>query len=292
MGASFQDFTSRQEMIAPDFEVYRYRSTYLNEVALHHHDFYEIYLLLRGRVSYTVENRIYQVRPGDIMLISPLELHQARISTDAEPYERIVLWVARNYLEGLSSARTSLTRCFDASQPGHGNLLRPSPQGSADFRRQLETLGTLHSQEEYGSDLLATGCLVSLLVALNKAVTEAAAQPPACTCDRVVDAVVEYINAHYNETLTLDDLSERFFISKYHLLRKFDRQVGTTVHRYILQKRLLIAKQLLGSGLAPSEVCQHCGFGDYANFYRAFRAEYHITPRQYALAQKEGQAGA
>ena len=40
---------------------------------------------LRGRVAYTVENRIYQVRPGDIMLISPLELHQARISTDAEP---------------------------------------------------------------------------------------------------------------------------------------------------------------------------------------------------------------
>ena len=122
-------------------------------------------------------------------------------------------------------------------------------------------------------------CLVELLVALNRAVAEAAAQPADCTCDRVVDQVVEYINEHYNEPLTLDDLSERFFISKYHLLRKFDRQVGTTVHRYILQKRLLIAKQLLGSGLAPSEVCQHCGFGDYANFYRAFRAEYrHHAP--------------
>lgn len=292
MGGIYQDFTSRQHMIAPDFEVYRYRSTYLNEVALHHHDFYEVYLLLRGRVAYTVENRIYQVRPGDIMLISPLELHQARISTDAEPYERIVLWVARSYLESLSSAKTSLTRCFDTAVPGHSNLLRPSPQVSTDFRRRLEQLGALHSQQDYGSDLLDKCCLVELLVALNRAVAEAAAQPADCTCDRVVDQVVEYINEHYNEPLTLDDLSERFFISKYHLLRKFDRQVGTTVHRYILQKRLLIAKQLLGSGLAPSEVCQHCGFGDYANFYRAFRAEYRITPRQYALAQKEGQAGA
>ena len=45
-------------MIAGDFEVYRYRSTYMNEVALHHHDFYEIYLLLRGQVSYTVENHL------------------------------------------------------------------------------------------------------------------------------------------------------------------------------------------------------------------------------------------
>ena len=65
------------------------------------------------------------------------------------------------------------------------------------------------------------------------------------------------------------------------MLRKFDAQVGTTVHRYILQKRLLIAKQLLAGGVPPNEVCQYCGFGDYANFYRAFRAEYNQTPRQY-----------
>ena len=61
---------------------------------------------------------------------------------------------------------------------------------------------------------------MELLVALNRAVAEAAVQPADCTCDRVVDQVVEYINEHYNEPLTLDDLSERFFISKYHLLRK------------------------------------------------------------------------
>ena len=78
MSAQFQPYTRRQTMIAGDFEVYRYRSTYMNEVALHHHDFYEIYLLLRGQVSYTVENHLYRMRPGDIMLVSPLELHQAQ----------------------------------------------------------------------------------------------------------------------------------------------------------------------------------------------------------------------
>ena len=70
---------------------------------------------------------------------------------------------------------------------------------------------------------------------------------------------------------------------------KFDAQMGTTVHRYILQKRLLIAKQLLAGGVAPSEACGYCGFGDYANFYRAFRSEYGATPRQYAQSvQKIG----
>ena len=108
--SNYNPYTKRQTMIAPDYEVYRYRSTYMNEVELHHHDFYEI--------------QLYRVRPGDWMLCSPLELHQARIATDADAYERIVLWIARPYLEGLSTPRTSLTRCFDTTVPGRTNLLR------------------------------------------------------------------------------------------------------------------------------------------------------------------------
>lgn len=282
----YSPYTRRQYMVDKEYEVYRYRSTYMDEVALHHHDFYEIYLLLRGRVTYIVENHIYNMRPGDIMLISPLELHQARISTEEDPYERIVLWVARPYLEQLSSPRTSLTRCFDTSVPGHANLLRLPGQASATMHRRMERLQTLHQQEGYGGDLLAKSCLTELLVELNQAAHDRAAPAADCSSDQVVDAVLHYINEHYSEPLTLDMLSEKFFISKYHLLRKFDAQVGTTVHRYILQKRLLIAKQLLGSGVAPSEVCQYCGFGDYANFYRAFKLQYGSTPRQFAQAAK------
>ena len=316
---SFQPFTRRQTMIRRDFEIYRYR--YMDEVELHHHDFYEIYMLLRGSVSYTVENRIFHMRAGDLMLISPLELHQARVDSNDEPYERIVLWVDRGYLESLSSPhtsplelhqaridtdadayerivlwiarpyldrlstpRTSLTRCFDTTVPGHTNLLRlPGPR-SAEMRRELDKLRSLHMQESYGSDLLAVCSLVELMVAINQSAADRSMQSALSAdmaSDRVVDGVLSYINEHYSEALTLDALAERFFISKYHLLRKFEAQVGTTVHRYILQKRLLNAKQLLAGGLAPSEVCTYCGFGDYANFYRAFRAEYGTTPRQY-----------
>ena len=255
---SFQPFTRRQTMIRRDFEIYRYR--YMDEVELHHHDFYEIYMLLRGSVSYTVENRIFHMRAGDLMLISPLELHQARVDSNDEPY------------------------CFDTTVPGHTNLLRlPGPR-SAEMRRELDKLRSLHMQESYGSDLLAVCSLVELMVAINQSAADRSMQSALSAdmaSDRVVDGVLSYINEHYSEALTLDALAERFFISKYHLLRKFEAQVGTTVHRYILQKRLLNAKQLLAGGLAPSEVCTYCGFGDYANFYRAFRAEYGTTPRQY-----------
>ena len=246
--SNYNPYTKRQTMIAPDYEVYRYRSTYMNEVELHHHDFYEIYLLLRGRVEYIVENQLYRVRPGDWMLSTP---------------------------------RTSLTRCFDTTVPGHTNLLRLPGATGAPLRTTVDKLCALKADKAYGSDLLAQSALVELLVGLNRAAAERGDARPTGTSDQVVDAVLHYINEHYSEALTLDQLSEKFFISKYHLLRKFDAQVGTTVHRYILQKRLLNAKQLLAGGVPPNEVCQYCGFGDYANFYRAFRAEYNQTPRQY-----------
>lgn len=289
-GNNYQPYTRRQTMIRKDFEIYRYRSSYLNEVELHHHDFYEVYLLLRGEVAYTVENHIYNMRPGDLMLVSPLELHQARIKPDGDAYERIVLWIDRGYLENLSSPRTSLTRCFDTTVPGHTNLLRLPGTQSAEIRRVLERLRELHSSTAYGNDLLAQCSLMELMVGLNRGAADRSMEKSLSadtSSDQVVDAVLSYINAHYSEPLTLDALAERFFISKYHLLRKFESQVGTTVHRYILQKRLLNAKQLLAGGVAPSEACAYCGFGDYANFYRAFRSEYGVTPRQYVQSTRE-----
>ena len=99
--------------------------------------------------------------------------------------------------------------------------------------------------------------------------------------------VLGYINDHYAEDLSLDHLANRFFISKYHLAREFQRLVGTSVHRYIVQKRLVIAKQMLSEGKPSSEVYQKCGFGDYSNFYRAFKAEYQISPKDFVLRLRE-----
>lgn len=289
MRQNIHSFTQRQHMLRSDFEVYHYRNDRLEDVALHHHDFYEVYLFISGEVTYTVESRTYHLLPGDVLLISPLELHQPRVSTDIGPYERLVLWVGRTYLEQLSSPQTSLTRCFDSSRPDHSNLLRMPAAVSASIHSLMQELADLSADSSYGSDLLAKSLLLQLLVVLNRQAVRSSVPGTDCSTDRVVDAVLQYINVHYNEPLTLDDLSARFFISKYHLLRKFDAQVGATVHRYILQKRLLIAKQLLASGVQPTEVYRHCGFGDYTNFYRSFKAEYHITPRQFAR-QAQGAA--
>ena len=83
-------FDPRQVMHRPDFEIFHYHDPKMREVPLHHHDFYEVYYFLSGKVDYLVEGRTYTLLPEDVLLISPMELHRPAVAPD-RAYERIVL---------------------------------------------------------------------------------------------------------------------------------------------------------------------------------------------------------
>lgn len=275
-----RQFDPRQTMRAHDFEIFHYRDSKLGSVAIHHHDFYEIYYFLGGQVDYRVEGAVYHMEPGDLLLINPLELHQPVIHPGAEAYERIVLWIDQDYLEELPTGEVSLTRCFDHAQPGHTNLLRLNAAQRSGVGAKLEELLREAGGTEYGAALWASGAVLQLLVEINRIALQSDGrgmrEEPS-----LVSQVLSYIGDHYWEELTLESLSQQFYVSKFYLSHEFRRSVGTSPYHYILLKRLLIARQLLRDGVGPGVVCQSCGFGDYANFYRAFRAEYGMSPREY-----------
>lgn len=277
-----QSFDPRQHMSRPDFEIFHYKDQTPSDVEVHHHDFYEVYFFVSGKVEYRVEGRIYHLQPGDILMINPLELHQMIARSD-EVYERMVLWVDKQYLESLSIDTASLTRCFDNALPNHTNLLRAAPAQAMDMAMRLRQLVKESYGGEYGGELYARGLLLQFMVELNRLVqrvdNEKDREEGREEVSPLVSQVLAYIGDHYNEELSLEKLARRFYVSKYHLSHEFSRIVGTSVYRYITLKRLLIAKQMLTSGIAPGVVCVNCGFADYANFYRAFKAQYGMTPR-------------
>ncbi|MBQ7302362.1 MAG: AraC family ligand binding domain-containing protein, partial [Clostridia bacterium] len=133
-----QRFDPRQTMQRTDFEVFHYREPKPEGVEVHHHDFYEVYFLLGGEVDYWVEGRVFPLRQGDLLLIGPSELHRP-IVKQGSTYERIVLWIDRNFLEDLSQ-EVDLTRCFDRALSTHTNLVRPS---AAERGAVMSRLGDL-----------------------------------------------------------------------------------------------------------------------------------------------------
>ena len=281
MPEAVQHFESRQEMRRQTFEIFHYLDRHAGPVALHHHDFYEMYFFLRGSVDYLVEGQTHRLQPGDLLLISPLELHQPVVHPDSEAYERIVLWIDPVFLHDQSTARESLMRCFDISRPEHRNLLRLPTRARRQLHRVLRQLLEESRSPAYGQELLCQGLLLQLLVHLNRAVPQGPGLPRPAQGQSLTDRVVEYIGQNYALPLNLDSLAEHFFVSKYHLCHEFGRAMGVSVYRYLTLKRLVIAKQMLSGGVAPTNVYEACGFGDYANFYRAFKAEYGAGPSQF-----------
>ena len=155
--------------------------------------------------------------------------------------------------------------------------VKPGQLISARLDQVLEELLRESAGGQLGSELAARARLTQLLVWLNRRHRPAAEGPEQDLMERLTG----YIQDHLCGPLSLDALSRRFFVSKYHLSRLFRQRMGTSLYRYIIQRRLILAKQLLMKPLPATEAYRQSGFGDYANFYRAFRAEYGLSPRQF-----------
>jgi len=276
-----QSFDPRQTMQSETFEVFHYREPRPNTVEVHHHDFYEVYYLLSGAVEYWVDGRIIRMQKGDLLLINPMELHRPIVEAGTQVYERIVLWINKEYLENLHRETMDLSRCFDTGLPNHTHLIRPAAaEGSVVTGRLGEMVREYYSHEP-GGYVSACGLFLQFMVQLNRmAGADVSGQEETQQMSALVQKVLRYIGDDPGRPMTLDSIAAAFFVSKYYLSHAFSREVGVSIYRYILLRRLLLARQLLIAGEPAGQVCRSCGFSDYTSFYRAFKSEYGISPRE------------
>lgn len=268
-----QSYQSRQEMHGSTFEIFNYRSQQIYDIPVHHHDFYEVYFFLNGNVRFIVEDRTYLLREGDILLVSPGELHRAVSESDA-PVERIVLWIDKKFLAGLHEPGEELSACF---RPGV-NRIHPMPVSRTEIQGIAMELVNEYYGSAYCSSLATLGHFIRLMVAVNRAALFSAEGQNDTESQTLALKVLSYIGEHFTEDISLDNLASRFFVSKYHLSHEFSRVVGTSVYKYVILKRLVTARQLIAGGMNPGDACHECGYRDYANFYRAFVSLYGEKP--------------
>jgi AraC-like DNA-binding protein/mannose-6-phosphate isomerase-like protein (cupin superfamily) len=279
-------YQTRQQMLTKDYEIFHYSDKEIERVNLHHHDFYECYLFISGDVTYLTEGKIYSLKPGDIILINSTELHQAIINTHNVPYDRIVLWIDKTFLKSLSTDATNLARCFE--DPEKETVIRADFEIQQNIKTILNRILSIENYKGIGSDLLYKVYIIDLLVHLNMLLFQNSIKLDVdIKKNNLIDGIIQYINNHSEDEITIDKLSEQFYLSKYHLLREFKKHSGTTIHKYIVQKKLIQAKELILQGNPIIIVYEQCGFGDYSNFFRAFKNEYGVTPKHfYELMRK------
>ena len=105
--------------------------------------------------------------------------------------------------------------------------------------------------------------------------------------NKVLQDALRYIDGHYTSDISLEELAAKCLVSKYYLSHLFTKSTGKSIGRYILDKRMYMAKYLLSStDLSVEQVSTDCGFSDSAYFCRLFKKETGFTPTQYRKAQK------
>ena len=270
-----QRFDPRQTMNSNSYEIFHYLDAKSRHLDAHYHDFYEVFCFIDGDVDYWVDGSLYHLKQGDILLINPTELHKPVPRTESEKYERIVLWIDKNYLSQIENG--IFEKCFDLQSPTYNKILRLSANDKNTVYNMLGSFTREFYSGEYASKSCSYGMLLQFLTLINRISQEEVSSDNYKTPTFIAE-ILAYIGEHYSEELSLDRLANHFFISKYYLSHEFKKAVGTSVHRYITLKRLSIAYDLLSDGISPNQVGIMCGFNDYTSFFRAFKARYDVTP--------------
>ena len=257
-----------------NYRLFHLRSEGATNVDSHYHEFCKLLLLLSGQGSYYVDGQHYLLRPGDIVLIDSHSIHKPELG-GAVPYERIILYVSPDYLRQLSTPGCDLPELF---RPAAGHVLRlKDPKPIFALATELER-GL--SQEGFGREQLSDANLLRLLVALGRALErrEAGEGTPTAPENKRVLEIMEYLDRSLAEPIDMDHLAEIFYVSKYHMMRAFREQTGTTIYTYLTRRRLALARERLEAGMSATECCYSCGFRSYSSFTRAWGKYYGTTP--------------
>ena len=125
------------------------------------------------------------------------------------------------------------------------------------------------------------GNTITLLTLMGRGIQQRTASVLKAEKPDLLNKVLAYVEENLANKITLEETAKHFYVSVSTITQLFRQKMGTSFYHCVTQRRLISAKALIAEGKALEEVSRAVGFADYSSFYRAFKKEYGITPRQY-----------
>ena len=266
-----------------EFRLFHLKDSRAQKLDYHYHEFDKLIFFLEGNVTYMVEGVTYFLQPWDVLLVQHNMIHKPVIDA-SEPYERVVIWLGRNYLTEHSTPQAPLDQCFDLARKRGFHLLRADGERRLQYMQIIRQLEEALRSQEFGASSMADTLCQQQLIHVNREVLRsrtAQEERDSYRVDPKMEEVLKYVTSHLEEELSVDLLAKRFFISRYYLMHRFKDVTGYTVHQYISQKRLLRAGELIRQGIPVMKAAEQAGFSDYSTFLRAFQTTFHMSPKEF-----------
>ncbi len=268
-----------------NFKIFHLSDSNLGEIDFHYHDFHKVLIHLSGNTSYSIEGQNYDLLANDIVFVSAGEVHRP-IFHDDSTYERIIIYISKDFLAEYSHPDNDLSFCFKNAIEKDSRVLRLRSFKNSSVAVAVNELINNLGKDAYANELYMQLLFLEFMVELNRAaISDEVDYISTSYAGTKINSIIQYINENLVEDLSVDKIAEEFYLSRYYLMHTFKDETGYTIGNYITMKRLALAQNLIDGGLPISRASEQAGFGTYSTFLRAYKKTYGTSPRRKVESQ-------
>lgn len=240
------------------------RSSHTHEIGLHTHGEFELYINLSGDVSFLVENNLYDLSRGDVIIARPGEYHHCVYRSDAPHKLFWILFDCDKNRGVLDFLRNDYRQNFVSTK----NELR---------EELIDQCYALHSSQLTDEEKLYA--FFRIFAILKQSINAAPVQPS--QMPQELRKMIDYIDGHISEEITVKGIAKALYISQSTLERQFKEALDITPLEYIRKRKLVLAAEMLKDGKSVLTAGSNVGYNDASYFIELFKRYYGMTPNQY-----------
>lgn len=285
LGLDPNTFYQELEMTSALVDTHRDVSYSNAHIQLHSHTFFEL-LFCRNTcgAEYLIGSERYRLMRGDIIFVPPGVSHRPLLPENlTEPYKRYVLWMSPKFIDRYAEL---FSYPFAQTRVGAAMFRTGGTQWGERIGELFRNGVQEAERREDGWEAAVFGNTITLLTQIKRATNDRTEHTMQAEKPELLDCIMAYTEENFANDVILGDLAKEFFVSSSTISHLVKQKLGISFYRFVTQRRLIEAKKLIEKNVPLEQVAIQIGFKEYSGFFRAFKQEYGISPRQYRNLQE------